>query len=172
MTDVAVEGSGIETIIEDDGWTAAFDDAPALASSCYAAAAQLEPVLQAGVMALLLTDDAAVQSLNAQYRDKDAPTNVLAFPAEQDGVQPGPAFLGDIALARETCLREATEKGISTADHAAHLIVHGVLHLVGYDHQNEEDAARMEQREREVLSLLDVSDPYAPDLCTDEMEIL
>lgn len=169
MTEGAVEGSGIETIIEDDRWTAAFDGAPApaLASSCYAAAAQLEPALQASAMALLLTDDAAVQSLNAQYRNKDAATNVLAFPAEQDDVQPGPAFLGDIALARETCLREAAEKGISAADHTAHLIVHGVLHLVGYDHQNDEDAARMEQREREVLNLLGVSDPYA-----DEMEIV
>lgn len=162
---------GIESIIEDDGWNVALDDAARLAASCYDAAAQSEPALRKASAALLLTDDATVQSLNARFRGKDAPTNVLAFPAGQDDVGTQAGFLGDIALARETCLREAEEKGISAADHAAHLIVHGVLHLIGYDHQNDEDAAQMEQREREALKRLCVADPYAPVL-DDEMETI
>ena len=119
-----------------------------------------------------MTDDATVQGLNARFRGKDAPTNVLAFPAEPEG-----RFLGDIALARQTCLREAEEKGIAAADHAAHLIVHGVLHLIGYDHQCEEDAVHMERRERAILDLLGVADPYADESYedgpyTDEVETL
>lgn len=171
MTELGV-GCGIETVIEDDEWNRALPNAADLVSSCYGAALKLEPTLLDSTAALLLTNDASVRSLNAQYRNKDAPTNVLAFPAEPDGVQPGPLFLGDIAVARETSQREAMEKGISIADHTAHLVVHGVLHLIGYDHQNEQDAVRMETREREILNLMGVSDPYASDLGADEMEIL
>ena len=155
-TDVPDDIGGMETIIEDEGWNAALDDPAALAAACYDAAARLEPALESGSAALLMTDDATVQGLNARFRGKDAPTNVLAFPAEPEG-----RFLGDIALARQTCLREAEEKGIAAADHAAHLIVHGVLHLIGYDHQCEEGAVDMERRERAILELLGVADPYA-----------
>lgn len=157
------ETGGMETIVEDEGWNAALDDPAALAAVCFDAAARLEPALKGGTAALLMTDDATVQGLNARFRGKDAPTNVLAFPAE-----PERRFLGDIALARQTCLREAGEKGIAAADHAAHLIVHGVLHLIGYDHQCEEGAVDMERRERAILELLGVADPYADESCTDE----
>lgn len=158
--------SGMETIVEDEGWNAALGDPARLAATCYDAAARLEPSLKGAGAALLMTDDAAVQDLNARFRGKDAPTNVLAFPAS-GAPEPGARFLGDIALALQTCLREADEKRIPAADHAAHLIVHGVLHLIGYDHQHEQDAVDMERRERAILELLGVADPYA-----DEMETL
>jgi probable rRNA maturation factor len=114
------------------------------------------------------TDDKEVQSLNAAYRGKDKPTNVLSFPMFEaelldslvmaDG---GEVLLGDIVLAAGICAREAEEKGISVPDHAAHLVVHGTLHLLGYDHeQGEEEAERMEAVEREALASLGIADPY------------
>ena len=145
----------IETVVEDEAWTRLLPDAAALAEACRNAAARLEPALQ-GEIALLLTDDERMRALNARFRDKDRPTNVLAFPAGGDG-----GFLGDIALARETCAAEAAEKGVALRDHAAHLITHGVLHLIGYDHQTEEQAAVMERREAAVLKSLGIADPYA-----------
>src|SRR5690606_35274676 len=100
---------------------------------------------------LLLTSDEEIRSLNRDWRGKDRPTNVLSFPmlsrSEISSLAPegAPAMLGDIALAYETCAREAAEKGISLQDHAAHLIVHGLLHLAGYDHETSpEDAEKME----------------------------
>lgn len=114
-----------------------------------------------------LSDDAEVQTLNAAYRGKDAPTNVLSFPMMQpdllDGVDigdDGETLLGDIILAHETCAREAAEKGINLVDHATHLIVHGTLHLVGYDHENDVDAEAMETIETRALASLGLADPY------------
>jgi len=113
-------------------------------------------------MALLLTADAAMADLNRRFRKVEKPTNVLSFPSgEAEG------FLGDIALAIETCAREAGEKGISLSDHAAHLIVHGMLHLIGYDHQTDAEAERMERREAAILEAMGVADPYAPALEAD-----
>lgn len=114
------------------------------------------------------TDDAEVRSLNAAYRAKDKSTNVLSFPMFEaelldslvmaDG---GEVLLGDIVLAAGVCAREAEEKGISVRDHAAHLVVHGTLHLLGYDHeQGEQEAEAMEQVEREALASLGIADPY------------
>jgi probable rRNA maturation factor len=115
-----------------------------------------------------LTDDAEVQALNHQYRQKDKPTNVLSFPMVQPDLLEGLAnsddgevLLGDIVLARETCAREAEEKSVAFADHATHLIVHGALHLLGYDHQGDSEADAMEALERSVLATLGISDPYA-----------
>lgn len=115
-----------------------------------------------------LTDDAEVQSLNASYRGKDAPTNVLSFPmVQQDLIETlensddGEALLGDIVLARQTCAREAEEKGIVFADHATHLIIHGTLHLLGYDHMIEHAAEEMEAMEVRALAALGIADPYA-----------
>jgi probable rRNA maturation factor len=105
-------------------------------------------------------DDTEVRALNAQFRGKDAPTNVLSFPAgaaPEDEAQP----LGDIILARETVVREADEQGKTVADHTAHLILHGILHLLGYDHDTDDRAEKMEAVEREVLAGLGVADPYA-----------
>lgn len=160
MTHATSAGQGrngaamIDLLIEDDAWTGALPSAEALAQACQDAACRLEPRLE-GEIALLLTDDEAVQAMNLRFRDKDAPTNVLSFPAD------GPdGFLGDIALARETCAREAAEKRISLRDHAAHLIVHGMLHLIGYDHETDGEADAMERRETEILGQLGVADPY------------
>lgn len=116
---------------------------------------------------ILLTDDAEVHALNAEWRSKDKPTNVLSFPmlerAELLALAPDgpPELLGDIVLALETCTREAEDKGISLEHHAAHLIVHGLLHLAGYDHETSpEDARIMESLEIKALAQMGIADPY------------
>ncbi len=106
---------------------------------------------------VLLTDDAAVQQLNADFRGKDASTNVLSFPAAESA-RP---HLGDIALAYGVCAREAEAQGKPLAHHLMHLTVHGVLHLLGYDHESDAEAEAMEGIERAILSELGVPDPYA-----------
>lgn len=151
----------IEVIIEDDQWTDALPAAEKLAQDAHAAAVALEPRLD-GEIALLLTDDEGLRAMNLRFRGKDAPTNVLSFPAEgEDG------FIGDIALARETCAREAAEKQLPLRDHAAHLIVHGMLHLIGYDHETDGEADAMERREAAILAGLGIADPYADAVETD-----
>ncbi|WP_430437533.1 rRNA maturation RNase YbeY [Oceanibaculum nanhaiense] len=112
-------------------------------------------------LAVRLTDDAELQALNRQYRGKDRPTNVLSFPGDADDALPGePAPLGDLALAYGTVAREASEQGKSLADHLSHLIVHGTLHVLGYDHETEAEAAEMEALEVRILSGFGISDPY------------
>jgi len=110
-------------------------------------------------MTLLLSDDARLRALNAGFRGKDTPTNVLAFPA----VQNAEGYLGDVAIAFGTAEREALAAGKPLAAHAAHLAVHGVLHLLGYDHVHAGDARIMEPLETEILSELGIPDPYAGD---------
>ncbi len=119
------------------------------------AAARAEGV--AGTVSLLLGDDRAVSALNKQFRGKDGPTNVLSFPPA--GAASG--FLGDIALAAETIVEEAQFQGKSFENHAAHLVVHGFLHLLGYDHMDPADAEKMEARERAILLSIGIEDPYA-----------
>jgi probable rRNA maturation factor len=138
----------------DPAWEAVLPNAAALASA--AGEAALGPDLQ-GEVAVLLTDDATVHALNARFRDKDAPTNVLSFPAPTNPE----GHLGDVALAFGVCAREAEAQGKSLADHLQHLVAHGVLHLVGFDHETDDEAETMEAREREILSRLGVADPYA-----------
>lgn len=117
-------------------------------------------------LSVRLTDDEEVRALNAKWRDKDKPTNVLSFPMlDEDDLHhaniPGPELLlGDIILARGVCEAEASEKGVSIEQHAAHLIVHGTLHLLGYDHQEENEASDMEAREIRALGRLGISSPY------------
>ena len=106
-------------------------------------------------LSILFTDDAAIQRLNAQYRGKDKPTNVLSFPQAS-----GP-LLGDIVLAWETVSREAALAEKLLRAHMAHLIVHGFLHLIGFDHEAEEDAEEMEALERAALRRMGIADPYA-----------
>jgi len=116
---------------------------------------------------LLFTSDAEVQALNREWREKDKPTNVLSFPMldrdelldlPREGV---PELLGDISLACETCTREAAEKGVPLEAHATHLVVHGLFHLAGLDHElSPEDAAAMEALEIKALALLGIADPY------------
>ena len=119
------------------------------------------PVKQAEV-SVLLTDDAAVHTLNKEYRGVDKPTNVLSFAALDDEDEPvvDPMLLGDIVVAFETTKREAEEQGCSLPDHLFHLIVHGMLHLIGYDHIEEEDAVEMETLEIAVLAESGIGNPY------------
>lgn len=109
---------------------------------------------------ILLTDDAAVRILNREWRNLDKPTNVLSFPAGEQPDGPGVRHVGDIVLAYETTLREALDEGKTLADHAAHLVVHGVLHCLGYDHETDEDADAMEALEVEALGRIGIADPY------------
>jgi probable rRNA maturation factor len=102
-----------------------------------------------------LADDKAVRALNARHRRKDKPTNVLSYPSGEA------AFLGDVVVARQTVWREAREQNKTPADHLAHLVVHGTLHLVGYDHEGAAEAQRMEALERRILARLGIADPYA-----------
>ena len=113
-------------------------------------------------IAIVLTDDSAIRLLNRQWRGIDAATNVLSFASENPGGH-GP-FIGDIVLAQQTIAREAGTEHKPFAHHLAHLAVHGFLHLVGYDHQNEKDAAIMERLERRILRRLAIPDPYRPAL--------
>ena len=145
----------IDVVLEDEVWLRDLPDATDLASRCFEETSRLEPAVR-GNIALLLTDDAAIKALNAQFRGMDKPTNVLSFPSDEDD------FLGDIALARETAIREAEQDNISLRDHTAHLLVHGMLHLTGYDHETDIEASKMERLEIEVLQRLGVANPYAP----------
>lgn len=125
-------------------------------------------------IAILGCDDARIADLNAEFRDKPTPTNVLSWPshdlaANQDGAIPHPPpppdpvmgeSLGDIAIAYDTCLREADATGKSLRDHTTHLIVHGVLHLLGYDHVRDRDATLMEGLETRILGKRGIADPY------------
>ncbi|HLH12765.1 MAG TPA: rRNA maturation RNase YbeY [Methylovirgula sp.] len=108
-------------------------------------------------LSVLLCDDAFIRGLNRQWRGQDKPTNVLSFPAATTFT---PA-LGDIAIAYETTAQEAAAEGKSLSDHFIHLLIHGFLHLIGYDHRDEAEAAVMEKLEREVLAELGIADPYA-----------
>jgi probable rRNA maturation factor len=146
----------IEVEIENAAWTAALPDAEAVAER--AALAALGAV--EGDVVVLLTDDEGVRDLNARFRDKDRPTNVLSFPAA-DMPSPGRApHLGDLVLAYGVCATEAEAQGKSLADHLSHLTVHGVLHLLGRDHEAEDEAEAMEGEERSILASLGVADPY------------
>jgi probable rRNA maturation factor len=107
---------------------------------------------------LVLIADEEMRDLNRLWRGKDAPTNVLSFPADANRDR---GFLGDIAVAYETALSEAKERGISLADHVSHLVVHGMLHLLGFDHADDADALRMERVERVALASIGIADPYA-----------
>jgi probable rRNA maturation factor len=110
-------------------------------------------------VAVALIDDRAMQKLNRTYRGKDKPTNVLSFPAGEASEGKGKA-LGDIAIALGTVKREAKTQGKSVDDHLTHLMVHAVLHLLGYDHESDPDAEDMEALERKALATLGIADPY------------
>lgn len=145
----------IEIEIEDAAWSAAVPGAQAL--SRQAAEAVLAHESRAGGVTILLTDDGAVADLNTRFRGKDGATNVLSFPAATNPEQ----HLGDLALAYGICAAEAARQGKPLAHHLQHLVAHGVLHLLGYDHMKDEEALTMEGLERVVLAGLGVPDPYA-----------
>lgn len=163
----------VEVLIEEVRWEAA--GLVALADRAVAATLGhigLDP--DTCLVSLMGGDDARIAALNADFRGKPSPTNVLSWPAEDlapdtpgaapvapdPGTPDDPAELGDIALALETCQREADAAGLPLDHHVLHLIVHGTLHLLGYDHVHDADAARMEGLEVAILATLGVADPY------------
>ncbi|MDR3510129.1 MAG: rRNA maturation RNase YbeY [Caulobacteraceae bacterium] len=146
----------ISVEVEDAGWTALLPEAAALADEAARAALAADARAAAGEVVVLLTNDAEVRALNARFRGKDAATNVLSFPAGPLA----PGALGDIALALGVCAREAKAQGKSLAHHLQHLVAHGVLHLLGYDHQDEAEAETMEAKERAIMAELGAPDPY------------
>lgn len=164
MIDVAVQTEA--------GWPDA--DWETLAAACAAAAIERTPYAALATtpasieIAVRMTDDDEVRVLNRDYRQKDKPTNVLSFPMIQSDLidtvtansDDGEVLLGDIVLAHGVCEREAAERQISVEHHAQHLIVHGVLHLLGYDHQGDAEAEGMEAIERDALASLGIADPY------------
>jgi probable rRNA maturation factor len=162
-----------ETVIEDDRWAA--PDLPALAErACRAAFAALDLVPDGFSICVMGCDDARIATLNAGFRGRPRPTNVLSWPSRtlerpapgadprrpEPGHREDPEHVGDIALAWETCEREADEQKKTFQDHVLHLIVHGTLHCLGYDHENDADAMRMEALEVHALATLGVENPY------------
>ena len=145
----------IDIEIEDEAWVAAAPQAQHLVEAA-AAAALRHAEFDVDAVTILLTDDESVRDLNARFRGKDHATNVLSFPAAQNPE----SLLGDIALAYGVCAREATEQGKPLSHHLQHLVTHGVLHLVGYDHETDAEAEQMEGLERVILAGLGIPNPY------------
>ena len=163
----------VETAVAAPGWDAATDWDTLASRACAAALAEtphagLDRAGYVVEVAVRLTGDAEVHGLNRQYRGKDAATNVLSFPMVQPDLietlsagDDGETLLGDIVLAAETVAAEAAAKALPMADHVAHLIVHGMLHLLGYDHGDDVHATRMEGLETAALAGIGIADPYA-----------
>jgi probable rRNA maturation factor len=149
----------VDISVDHDGWRNAVPDlemtvrlaAEAALRACGYEEAKAE-------LSVLMTDNRTIADLNENWRGKSGPTNVLSFSGELGG--PGPALLGDIVLAIEIVIAEAKAGGITVSDHVAHLVVHGVLHLLGHDHQTDSNANIMERLETKILATLGVSDPY------------
>lgn len=169
-----MDGDGPESIlvtIEAARWRAALDDAPALCRRAVQAAlatAAGAPWLRAAEVGVLLTEDQAIRQLNAQHRGQDRPTNVLAFPLQDidhgrpvRAPGPGPLLLGDVVLAAETVCAEAEAAGRQVGHHLCHLVVHGTLHLLGFDHDEDDEARLMEDLERRIMADLGLADPCA-----------
>ena len=152
----------IEIQVEDPAWREALPEVEAVVMRA-AAAALGEAATPGGdpLATVLLEGDDAVQALNARFRDRDAPTNVLSFPAAPaPGAPDDDPYLGDIILAFGVCSREAADQGKPLAHHLSHLVIHGLLHLQGHDHQDDGEAEVMEARERTLLAGLGIDDPY------------
>ena len=151
----------IEVEVEDQAWLAALPTAEAVVVQAATAALHAVSAGADGVeISVLLTDDESVRALNSQFRHKDSPTNFLSFPAPETA-RP---HLGDVALAHGVCVREAEAQGKPLAAHLAHLTAHGVLHLLGYDHDAEAEAEEMEGLERVIMAGLGLPDPYENDV--------
>lgn len=158
-----------DTIIEDPRWEG-IDLEPLAETAARAALAGLSLDPDGFEIAILACDDARIAALNGEFRDKPRPTNVLSWPSEDrdpqappQGSRDMPEELGDIAIAWDTCIREAREGGKPVADHVTHLVVHATLHLLGYDHIRDEDATVMEALETQILGKLGIADPYLQD---------
>lgn len=154
-----------EVLIVAECWGAEPDAATIVHRAIETAASMVDADTADAELAVMLTDDAGIRTLNKNWRGQDKPTNVLSFPALQpttgQSSDDGPRMLGDIAIAWETTRREADDEQKPFDHHLSHLAVHGFLHLVGYDHENEVDAEAMEHLERDILAALGIADPYA-----------
>ena len=154
-----------EVLVVADGWQGE-PDAEAVIHRAIAAAAEIADAdVGNAELAVMLTDDAGIRTLNRNWRGIDKPTNVLSFPAlapsGRRGTDDAPRMLGDIAIAYETTRKEADDEQKPFDHHLSHLAVHGFLHLIGYDHENDYDAEKMESLEQEILAQLGIPDPYA-----------
>jgi probable rRNA maturation factor len=151
----------IDILVETSGWPPEDALTKIADAATTAAIASIGPKLADDAeLSIVFTDDAHIRVLNGQYRGKDSATNVLSFPGAS--AKPGTfgPLLGDLVLARETIAREAEEEGISVEHHLTHLLVHGFLHLLGYDHERDDEAVAMEALETAILADLGVADPY------------
>ncbi len=154
----------IAVAISDPAWESEISDVESLCieSALVVLGAVLGPVVKPTELSIVLSSDAEVRVLNRDYRGKDKATNVLSFPTGLSSDLSGADMLGDVILAFETVSMEADRDGKSLKSHLRHLVVHGILHLLGYDHETEEEASEMEQREVEILAGFGISDPYSP----------
>jgi probable rRNA maturation factor len=151
----------VDVMVESRLWEREAASMDAVQRAIAQAAAMVDEDVTDTELAVVLTDDAAIRTLNHQWRGLDKATNVLSFPAPDPLSDAGMQHLGDIVIAFETLAREAGEEGKPFHHHLSHLAVHGFLHLLGYDHESERDAETMEQLERTILAKLGVPDPYA-----------
>ncbi len=152
------DGLSIDLRIADPRWEALGDVDAFAAHVLGLAAARMQA---GGELAILLTDDAEMHALNRQWRGIDKPTDVLSFPSDQPEIPGQPQYLGDVAVGYETALRDAEAMHRPFDGHTSHLLVHGFLHLLGYDHIEAADAKKMEPIEAEILAGLGWPDPYA-----------
>lgn len=159
LTNKARQGLAVEVVRRAPDWNRHVDDEQ-LSAAARAAFESEGSEQEACEVSLLLSDDAEVRALNATWRKKDQATNVLSFPLDIAAHDHGPRHLGDIVMAYETVRREAEEKHIPMQHHATHLVVHGLLHLLGHDHEDRKDAEKMEALEAEILAGLGLPDPY------------
>jgi probable rRNA maturation factor len=154
-------GIEIDLVVEAGSWPPERELAALARQAVDAVLAAIGPAARASELSIVFSDDAHVRSLNAGWRGKDSPTNVLSFPAFPHGRRGVlPPLLGDVVLAAETVAGEAEAEGRPPAHHITHLIVHGILHLIGYDHETDAEAEEMEELERRILAGLDIPDPY------------
>ena len=147
-----------------DCWHEAPDAEAVIRRAIVTAAGSVDADIGGAELAIMLTDDSTIRTLNRDWRGLDKPTNVLSFPARPptaDKAGNAPRLLGDIAIAYETLCREADHEGKPFNNHLSHLAIHGFLHLIGYDHEDDDDAEAMEAREAEILARLGIPDPYA-----------
>jgi probable rRNA maturation factor len=154
-----------EVLVVADCWQDAPDAEAVIQRAIATAAAAADADVGDAELAIMLTDDSGIRTLNSNWRGINKPTNVLSFPALQPETpqKPGdaPRMLGDIAIAYQTMRREADDEGKPFDHHLSHLAVHGFLHLIGYDHETDDDAEAMEHLETEILAQLGIPDPYA-----------
>ena len=152
-----------EVLVTADCWNSESSAETTIHRAIEAAASMVEADTADAELAIMLTDDAGIRTLNKNWRGIDKPTNVLSFPALQSERDDAPRMLGDIAIAYETSRSDADAEHKPFDHHLSHLAVHGFLHLVGYDHENDNDAEIMEGLERDILAQLGIPDPYAHD---------